>query len=231
MRDDGRGPDRWTYMGPGAQARRIEYDEDGDGQFERAELFEDGSLVAVELDTSRDGKPHRWQRWVRRQAARRGHRHRRRRQGRPSPRLRRQGPHPRRAEDRMSPRAGAPGAAAPDAESDVAGTGVRITLLVALVLTPFLFASFYPWVFGPFHALCLRRRPLHALAAKPPAGSGRAASRPSPRPAPSLAFVGVILVQLVPLPAALLRLVSPGTYEFHSSRCCCPRSRPGSPSR
>ena len=59
----GRGPDRWTYLGSDGKARRIEYDDDGDGQFERAELFENGRLVAVELDTSRDGKPHRWQRW------------------------------------------------------------------------------------------------------------------------------------------------------------------------
>lgn len=51
-------------MGLGGQPRRIEYDEDGDGQFERAELFENDRLVGVELDTSRDGKPHRWQRWV-----------------------------------------------------------------------------------------------------------------------------------------------------------------------
>jgi hypothetical protein len=53
----GHRPDTWTYPGADGQPRRIEYDDDGDGVVERAELFENGRLVAVELDTSRDGTP------------------------------------------------------------------------------------------------------------------------------------------------------------------------------
>ena len=60
----GRGPDAGPISGRARQARRIEYDEDRDGQFERAELFEEGRVVGVELDTNRDGKTDRWQRWV-----------------------------------------------------------------------------------------------------------------------------------------------------------------------
>jgi hypothetical protein len=60
----GKVPDVWTFPGPGAQPRRIEYDDDGDGKAERAELLEGGRLVGVELDSVRDGKTDRWQRWV-----------------------------------------------------------------------------------------------------------------------------------------------------------------------
>jgi hypothetical protein len=60
----GRKPDVWSFPGPGAAPRRIEYDDDGDGQVERVELLEEGRVVGVELDAVRDGKTDRWQRWV-----------------------------------------------------------------------------------------------------------------------------------------------------------------------
>lgn len=109
----------------------------------------------------------------------------------------------------------------PDAGRDVAGNGLRITLLVALVLTPFLFASFYYWVFGPVHVLSgaaglyvlFRVKELQTRGVDlPPLPAARAIA----------AFFGVILVQLVPLPPFLLRFVSPGTYEFHSRQMLLP---------
>jgi hypothetical protein len=57
-------PDMWTYPGPDGTPRRIDYDEDGDGQVERVELLEKGLVVGLELDADRDGKTDRWQRWV-----------------------------------------------------------------------------------------------------------------------------------------------------------------------
>jgi hypothetical protein len=59
-----KGPDVWTYPGPGGQPRRVDYDDDGDGRMERAELLEGGRVVGVELDADRDGSVDRWQRWV-----------------------------------------------------------------------------------------------------------------------------------------------------------------------
>ena len=57
-------PDQWTYPGPGGQPRRVDYDDDGDGQVERTELLERGLLAGVELDADRDGRTDRWQRWM-----------------------------------------------------------------------------------------------------------------------------------------------------------------------
>lgn len=55
--------DEWTYRGPDGRVSRIEYDDDGDGVPERAEILKDGAVVRVELDTDRDGHPDRWQVW------------------------------------------------------------------------------------------------------------------------------------------------------------------------
>jgi hypothetical protein len=55
--------DEWTYRAPDGRASRIEYDDDGDGKPERAEVMKDGALARIEMDTDRDGRPDRWQDW------------------------------------------------------------------------------------------------------------------------------------------------------------------------
>jgi hypothetical protein len=57
--------DEWTYRGPDGRASRIEYDDDGDGAPERAEVLKDGAVVRVEADADRNGRPDRWQSWDR----------------------------------------------------------------------------------------------------------------------------------------------------------------------
>ena len=57
--------DEWTYRAPDGRAARIEYDDDGDGAPERAEVFENGVMARVETDSDRDGRPDRWQAWQR----------------------------------------------------------------------------------------------------------------------------------------------------------------------
>ena len=55
--------DEWTYRAADGRPARIEYDDDGDGVSERAEVMKDGALVQVEADSDRDGRIDRWQRW------------------------------------------------------------------------------------------------------------------------------------------------------------------------
>jgi hypothetical protein len=55
--------DEWTYRAPDGRAARIEYDDDGDGAPERAEVLENGAVVRIEMDSDRNGKPDRWQAW------------------------------------------------------------------------------------------------------------------------------------------------------------------------
>ncbi len=55
--------DEWTYRAPDGRPARIEYDDDGDGKAERAEVMKDGTLVRIELDSDRDGRVDRWQAW------------------------------------------------------------------------------------------------------------------------------------------------------------------------
>jgi hypothetical protein len=57
--------DEWIYRAPDGRPARIEYDDDGDGTPERAEVLKDGVLVRVETDADRDGRPDRWQAWDR----------------------------------------------------------------------------------------------------------------------------------------------------------------------
>jgi hypothetical protein len=59
----GKGPDLWAYPGPGGEPRRKEYDDDGDGKPERAEVLEAGRVARVEIDADRDGRWDRWQDW------------------------------------------------------------------------------------------------------------------------------------------------------------------------
>ena len=42
----GRGPDNWTFPGPGEQPSRREYDNDGDGRIEKAEVYSAGRVAA-----------------------------------------------------------------------------------------------------------------------------------------------------------------------------------------
>lgn len=55
--------DEWTYRAPDGQLARIEYDDTGDGEATRAEVFEAGVVVRVESDSDRDGRIDRWQHW------------------------------------------------------------------------------------------------------------------------------------------------------------------------
>jgi hypothetical protein len=59
----GRGPDNWTFPGPGEQPSRREYDNDGDGRIEKAEVYSAGRVARVELDGDGDGRVDRWQSW------------------------------------------------------------------------------------------------------------------------------------------------------------------------
>jgi hypothetical protein len=54
----------WTVVASdGTTPARYEYDSDGDGQIERAEIVVGSRIGRVELDTDRDGKIDRWQEW------------------------------------------------------------------------------------------------------------------------------------------------------------------------
>jgi hypothetical protein len=55
--------DEWIYRAPDGRPGRIEYDDDGDGVPERAEVLRDGIVVQVETDSNRNGRFDRWQNW------------------------------------------------------------------------------------------------------------------------------------------------------------------------
>jgi len=55
--------DEWTFRSPDGQLARIEYDDTGDGEVDRTEVFEDGIIVRVESDSDGDGQVDRWQHW------------------------------------------------------------------------------------------------------------------------------------------------------------------------
>ncbi len=55
--------DEWIYRGPDGYAARIEYDDDGDGKPERADVIAGGLVVRTETDSDRDGRMDRWQGW------------------------------------------------------------------------------------------------------------------------------------------------------------------------
>jgi len=57
--------DEWTYRAPDGRPARIEYDDDGDGVPERAEVMKQGVVARIEIDSDRDGHPDRWQAWER----------------------------------------------------------------------------------------------------------------------------------------------------------------------
>lgn len=55
--------DEWTFRGADGLTSRIEYDDDGDGRPERAEVLANGLVVRTEFDSDRDGRWDRWQQW------------------------------------------------------------------------------------------------------------------------------------------------------------------------
>ncbi|HEY5906662.1 MAG TPA: O-antigen ligase family protein [Vicinamibacteria bacterium] len=118
---------------------------------------------------------------------------------------------------RRAPERPAPPAAA---SSDVV---IRWSLIVVLVLAPLLFGAFFPWVFGPLHVVAYAAG-LFVLARGQRARRDREASPALPAQKPILAFGALILLQLVPLPPPVLRLVSPGTFDFHTSQMLVPLS-------
>lgn len=62
-RRSGKRPDFWAYYDASGKAIRQEYDDDGDGKVDRAEVLKDGRVEAVEVDADRDGRTDRWQHW------------------------------------------------------------------------------------------------------------------------------------------------------------------------
>jgi len=59
----GHRPDVWDYPARDGRPARVEYDEDGDGRFDRTEVQRDGQVVRVEIDADRNGLVDRWQAW------------------------------------------------------------------------------------------------------------------------------------------------------------------------
>jgi hypothetical protein len=55
--------DTWTTLGPDAEPARVEYDDDGDGVVDRAEVLREGKVVGIEIDADRDGRIDRFQAW------------------------------------------------------------------------------------------------------------------------------------------------------------------------
>jgi len=55
--------DVWSVLGPGGEAVKREYDDDGDGRVERAEILQAGRVARIEVDGDRDGRIDRWQDW------------------------------------------------------------------------------------------------------------------------------------------------------------------------
>jgi O-antigen ligase len=92
--------------------------------------------------------------------------------------------------------------------------GLRAALTVVLTLAPLLFGAFFPWVFGPLHMVAYTC----GLAVLWTGSRVRAAGGmlpPLPGRRALVAFVAFVALQLVPLPPALLKVLSPGTYAFH----------------
>ena len=104
------------------------------------------------------------------------------------------------------------------------GRGLRLlraalpaALVAQALLLPLLLGAVQPAVYGPFVALAL----LAGLASWGLAHWDRAHGREVPK-VPGrgllLAFHALVAFQLVPLPPALLRLLSPGSFAFHDER-------------
>lgn len=55
---------RYLTPGPDGLPTAVEYDEDGDGRFERVERMQQGALATIEIDSDRNGRVDRWQRFA-----------------------------------------------------------------------------------------------------------------------------------------------------------------------
>ena len=55
--------DTWTTLGQGGQPARVDYDDDGDGRPDRADVLRAGQVVGVEIDADRNGHMDRFQVW------------------------------------------------------------------------------------------------------------------------------------------------------------------------
>jgi O-antigen ligase len=97
----------------------------------------------------------------------------------------------------------------------------RLVLLAALALAPLLFGAFFPWAFVPLHVVAYAAG-LFALWRGRRLENATRVPAPLPAAAAVVAFAGLILLQLLPLPPVLLRLVSPGTFRFHDARSLVP---------
>jgi O-antigen ligase len=95
----------------------------------------------------------------------------------------------------------------------------RWIILFLLVAAPLAFGSVIPLAFVPLQLLAAAAGLLSWW--RPAAEHGPRATAP-PGARLVLAFLAVILIQLVPLPPLLLRLVSPGTYAFHERLALLP---------
>jgi hypothetical protein len=62
-RNGGDAADVWIYPDASGNPRRRAYDDDGDGDIERAEVLSNGRVVQVEVDSDQDGRLDRWQVW------------------------------------------------------------------------------------------------------------------------------------------------------------------------
>jgi O-antigen ligase len=91
----------------------------------------------------------------------------------------------------------------------------------ALVAAPLLLGAFFPWAYGPLHVVAYAAG-LVVLMRGARARAAGAEPSPLPAAAPLLAFAAIVVLQLLPLPPPLLRLVSPGTYAFHSEQMLVP---------
>ena len=97
-----------------------------------------------------------------------------------------------------------------------ASSFVRVLVLALLALAPPLAGAVHEPVFVPLLVGC-------ALAGVVALVAGRGAEAPRlPGGVLLVALVALVLFQLVPLPPALLRVLSPGTYAFHEVQLLVP---------
>ena len=123
--------------------------------------------------------------------------------------------------DPRAPETAALSSSRASAARDKRGDTSRVVLLAALALAPLLFGAFFPWVFIPLHVVAYVAG-LFAIWRSRSARRAGETVAPLPAAKAIMAFAALILLQLLPLPPALLRLVSPGTFHFHASRMLVP---------
>ncbi len=101
------------------------------------------------------------------------------------------------------------------------GRGVRVLVLVLLAAAPLLAGAVHEPVFVPFLAASSAAGLLALRRARRDAARGRPAS-PLPGGRLVLALHALVLLQLVPLPPGVLRVVSPGSFAFYNDPLLVP---------